>query len=539
MTAHLFRLLAFSASISVLSGPQFQSLSAESGDHSYLTPIDEDRETREPEASYRKAVEQNLFLTPGEIARVVRLPGTVGVETVVAVYRQQPPKQAEYAVTVTQPSKSLWDPENKKGDTALGSTTILRLDAGLPKTTALAIQKVWKAMLLDVREPPESNELLLESSTQIFSAAGPDGKLLRRELEGLGAGKTAALSKLVDLLIEYCDTPKTRRLEIAHRIEKAASTLLTQIASSDGNKKPNPKSASSAELWQIISTSGLESLAQTNPERKEPVLQRKARSRDDYFLLYSWKIAGGEYDFALVPIGRGKAFIADFKPARSGLGGPSGLKAILATLPSRSLIVWEEASDAGLELPPAQNVDDVVSFARTKDIRVELNPALNETSDISTTAPLQTLATMSNAARQTPDDLPLGNPSSQYSAVNNQLSPTELKIVGAWSWTYIEGVGRIIFTVDHKVRAGFPPDDKDGRRIGDDEFDIVQAGTWRLEGEILITEMDNSPLINILEHLDPSNRPALEKKVERRKIVKIDGNKIVFDNGSSYDRVKR
>jgi hypothetical protein len=124
-------------------------------------------------------------------------------------------------------------------------------------------------------------------------------------------------------------------------------------------------------------------------------------------------------------------------------------------------------------------------------------------------------------------------------ASQQRLSPTEQKIVGAWSWTYIEGVGRIIFTADHKVREGFPPDEKDGRKIGNDEFDIVRAGTWRLEGDVLITKMDNRPLIRIIERLDPSNIPALEKKVERRKIVKIDGNKIVFDNGHSLDRVKR
>src|SRR6267143_2193365 len=120
----------------------------------------------------------------------------------------------------------------------------------------------------------------------------------------------------------------------------------------------------------------------------------------------------------------------------------------------------------------------------------------------------------------------------------NRLSPTEQKIVGAWSWTYIEGVGRVVFTADHKVWTGFPPDEKDGRKIGNDEFDIVWNGMWRLEGTMLITEMDNRPLIQTIERLDPSNRPALEKKVERRKIVKIDGNKMVFDNGYSFDRVK-
>lgn len=133
----------------------------------------------------------------------------------------------------------------------------------------------------------------------------------------------------------------------------------------------------SAEPGQIISTNASEFLAQANFE-KALGPQTKTQADHDYYLLYSWKIARGEYDFALVPIGREKAFIAGFKPARSGVGGPSGLKAILATLPSRSLIVWEEANDLGLELPPAQNVDDVISFARAKNIRVELNPALYE-----------------------------------------------------------------------------------------------------------------------------------------------------------------
>jgi hypothetical protein len=134
----------------------------------------------------------------------------------------------------------------------------------------------------------------------------------------------------------------------------------------------------SAERLQIMSISGPETLAQANPKQKAPVQQRNTRARNDYFVLYSWKVARGEYDFALVAIHREKAFVAGFDPARSGVGGSSRLKAILSKLPSRSLIVWEEANDVGLELPPPQNIDDVVSFARTKNIRVELNPTLYE-----------------------------------------------------------------------------------------------------------------------------------------------------------------
>lgn len=108
------------------------------------------------------------------------------------------------------------------------------------------------------------------------------------------------------------------------------------------------------------------------------VPQRKTRAYNNYFVLFSWKSSRGEYDFALVPVDREKAFLAAFTPTQSGVGGSAGLKSILATLPSRSLIVWLEASDIGLRLPPPQHIDDVVSFAHAKNLRVELNPALNE-----------------------------------------------------------------------------------------------------------------------------------------------------------------
>jgi hypothetical protein len=230
------RVASFVAAISFLS-PLFEPLWARSRENNYLVPVNADREAREPEASYKKAVEEKLFLTPGEIARVVRLPGTVGVETVIAVYRQQPPKQAGYWVTVTQPSRSLWDPENRNGETNTKATTILRLDAPLPVTTALAIQKVWRAMLLGVREQPKSDEILLESSVQIFSAVNQDGKHLRGQLEGLGEGDTAALSDLANLLAAYCDSPASQRPHRARTIEEKATILLKRLASSNVGKR--------------------------------------------------------------------------------------------------------------------------------------------------------------------------------------------------------------------------------------------------------------------------------------------------------------
>jgi hypothetical protein len=115
----------------------------------------------------------------------------------------------------------------------------------------------------------------------------------------------------------------------------------------------------------------------------------------------------------------------------------------------------------------------------------------------------------------------------------------ERQVVGAWSWTYIEGVGRMIFSADHTVKEGFPPDDKDGRKISDSEFEIVQAGTWRLERDVLVTEMDNRPLREMIQRLAPSELPPLKRETKRRRIVTIDDKKMVFDDGSYLERVNR
>ncbi len=123
--------------------------------------------------------------------------------------------------------------------------------------------------------------------------------------------------------------------------------------------------------------------------------------------------------------------------------------------------------------------------------------------------------------------------------------PTERKIVGAWSWTYIEGVGRMVFTADHRVKEGFPPEDKDGRHLPDDQFTYLESGTWRLESDVLVTEVDNQPLIDRYdntsrdepEEIRQRHRPALKKEILRQKIVKIDSKQMVFEKGG-LDRVR-
>jgi hypothetical protein len=109
-----------------------------------------------------------------------------------------------------------------------------------------------------------------------------------------------------------------------------------------------------------------------------------------------------------------------------------------------------------------------------------------------------------------------------------RLSDTEKKIVGAWSWIYLEGIGRIVFAADHKVKEGFPRD-ADRALFRDSDFTYGTFGTWRLEGDVLVMVTDTDPR--------PWAEP-IKDRVSRAKIVKIDQNRMTFEDGSGYDRMK-
>src|SRR3954464_10815824 len=72
----------------------------------------------------------------------------------------------------------------------------------------------------------------------------------------------------------------------------------------------------------------------------------------------------------------------------------------------------------------------------------------------------------------------------------------DTKLVGTWQYTTMDAVGRMTFTADHKVVGSFPKDATVDARLPDAQFVVVTAGTWRLEGQELVTEMDDKPLVD-------------------------------------------
>jgi hypothetical protein len=199
------------------------------GDH--LIPLKKPFDARGPELAYRTLWQRKLLVTGGEVARSVHLPGNVGVETVVSVYRGDSERGAGYYVTATQASRSLWDcvaPDAKKPVNA-DSIRIVRADAPLPTSTAVIVGKVWVAMLRRTREGRKADKIWLDSSKEIFSAVAPDGRMLLGELRGLGERRTSALSNLAGSLFQYCGAPVSQRPQIARSIEEAAAALLKEI----------------------------------------------------------------------------------------------------------------------------------------------------------------------------------------------------------------------------------------------------------------------------------------------------------------------
>jgi len=96
-------------------------------------------------------------------------------------------------------------------------------------------------------------------------------------------------------------------------------------------------------------------------------------------------------------------------------------------------------------------------------------------------------------------------------------------------------VGRMIFSADHRVKEGFPPDDPEKPAVHDRDFTYLLSGPWNIEGDILITDITNQPLIDGWQ--GTLDKPEFDRRVRREKIVSIDDKKMVFEDGSSLARV--
>lgn len=219
---------------------------ASSPEEDHLVPL---KEVVGSSAAYQELWQRKLLLTPGETARFVSLPGTVGVETAISVY-QAPGKEnslpGNYWVTATQASERLWNSVAPGAENRTDPQTIRveRCDAPIAEATALALHKLWVTMLSQSRPQQKSNEIVVDSSREIFSAANSSGIVLEGESSISPKQNTKALISIAASLLEYCDAPAGKRAELTSNIEKTTSKLLARVASTSTPKKPPASSPS-------------------------------------------------------------------------------------------------------------------------------------------------------------------------------------------------------------------------------------------------------------------------------------------------------
>lgn len=185
---------------------------------------------------YRKLWKEKLFVTPGDVARYVQLPGAAGREVAVSIYRQskgQDDLRSDYWATATQSSVPLWDCLPVAGaEKPIDPKTvqIRRWDAPLPESTALAIHTLWLAILSGTRPESEPDTIAVDSTTEIFCATDASGRVLEAQTPVSPKENTLALVKIGNLLVDYCSASAPERTRIAGEIDKEARNLLDRVS---------------------------------------------------------------------------------------------------------------------------------------------------------------------------------------------------------------------------------------------------------------------------------------------------------------------
>jgi hypothetical protein len=196
----------------------------------HLVPIDEIFDDQQGQlGAYRKLSESKLFVTPGDMARFLHLPGIGGTETAVSIYhddRKAGGLPGGCWLTFTQASRLLWTfilhATDEQGD--VNSVKIERRDLPLPEKTAGAIREAWLIMLAQSKKPSES-VATVDSSTEIYSAVDRSGRYLAASSPPLVGRKTSALLQLTNRLIECCYVAPSERPQKLREVEAAARAL--------------------------------------------------------------------------------------------------------------------------------------------------------------------------------------------------------------------------------------------------------------------------------------------------------------------------
>jgi hypothetical protein len=173
---------------------------------------------------YERLCKENLFVTPGEVARYFFVPVFKDPEMLVSLYRSTHRAgglPGNYWLTLTRPLRRIVMPSNSK------RLKVERHDAPIPESTARATHQVWLAMLQQAR-PRTRLDMEIDSDAMFFYTTDAAGKTLRGERFGTG-DNVLALADIGGLLITYGYASLPERAALARTIEAKATALYKRI----------------------------------------------------------------------------------------------------------------------------------------------------------------------------------------------------------------------------------------------------------------------------------------------------------------------
>jgi hypothetical protein len=178
---------------------------------------------------YGALLTKHLFVTPGELGRMVWLPSFQS-EMVVSVYStpQSNDGKAEkaYRLTVTRSDKSLWDIAESSSPEP--DVRVSRRDTDIDAELAFAIQRAWRIILAKDPILTDSDSVTLDGFIAVFSVVMPDGQTVMREAANPDrAPATDLVAVGIDLSL-YCtaaaEEQKSKRSDLVRRLQKLADT---------------------------------------------------------------------------------------------------------------------------------------------------------------------------------------------------------------------------------------------------------------------------------------------------------------------------
>lgn len=180
------------------------------------------------ELAYERLLNQRLFVTPANYARILNLasPASVG-EFAISIYSKR--KNAdEVWITTTRAERNLWyaefgkDPDFPKKP----AVKVARCDALFPQSIAVAVSEAIERMLRQSRPFSKSGRIIVDATDVEYSVENQEGKRIRALLTPDSHGKRSdALRRLTQLLEEYCEGSPAGQAALEKKIEAEARRL--------------------------------------------------------------------------------------------------------------------------------------------------------------------------------------------------------------------------------------------------------------------------------------------------------------------------